>query len=87
MEALKDEIREEMNNVRVDKKKLYDLLLKMVDNCGGGSASVVEGPPGPQGPEGPQGHEGAQGPEGPQGSDGVCKCPAPKKPVKKSSVA
>ena len=44
MEALKDEIREEMNNVRVDKKKLYDLLLKMVDNCGGGSASVVEGP-------------------------------------------
>jgi hypothetical protein len=81
MEALKDEIREEMNNVRVDKKKLYDLLLKMVDNCGGGSASVVEGPPGPQGPAGPQ------GPEGPQGSDGVCKCPAPKKPVKKSSVA
>ena len=87
MEALRDEIREEMNNVRVDKKKLYDLLLKMVDNCGGGSASVVEGPPGPQGPEGPQGHEGPQGPEGPQRSDGVCKCPAPKKPVKKSSVA
>ena len=78
MEALKDEIREEMNNVRVDKKKLYDLLLKMVDNCGGGSASVVEGPPGPAGP---------QGPEGPQGSDGVCKCPTPKKSVKKSSVA
>ena len=78
MEALKDEIREEMNNIRVDKKKLYDLLLKMVDNCGGGSATVVEGPPGPQGPEGPQ---------GPTGSEGVCKCPAPKKPVKKSSVA
>jgi len=78
MEALKDEIREEMNNIRVDKKKLYDLLLKMADNCGGGSATVVEGPPGPQGPEGPQ---------GPTGSEGVCKCPAPKKPVKKSSVA
>ena len=90
MEALKDEIRVEMNNVRVDKKKLYDLLLKMVDNCGGGSVSVVEGPPGPPGPAGPAGPEGPQGPqgpEGPQGSDGVCKCPAPKKPVKKSSVA
>ena len=78
MEALKDEIREEMNNIRVDKKKLYDLLLKMADNCGGGSATVVEGPPGPQGPEGPQ---------GPTGSEGVCKCPAPKKSTKKSSVA
>ena len=84
MEALKDEIREEMNNIRVDKKKLYDLLLKMADNCGGGSATVVEGPPGPQGPDGPQGPEG---PQGPTGSEGVCKCPAPKKPVKKSSVA
>jgi hypothetical protein len=77
MDDLKNEIRDEMNNVRIDKKKLYDLLLKMVDKCGG-EASVVAGPPGPQGPPGPA---------GPAGPAGECKCPAPKKTVKKSSVA
>lgn len=84
MDDLKNEIRDEMNNVRIDKKKLYDLLLKMVDKCGGGEASVVAGPPGPQGPPGPA---GPAGPEGPAGPTGACKCPTPKKTVKKSSVA
>ena len=83
MDDLKNEIRDEMNNVRIDKKKLYDLLLKMVDKCGG-EASVVAGPPGPQGPPGPA---GPAGPEGPAGPTGECKCPTPKKTVKKSSVA
>ena len=84
MEALKDEIRAEMESVRVDKKKLYDLLLKMADNCGGGSATVVEGPPGPQGPAGPTGPAGPAGPAGPTGPQAPA---APKKATKKSSVA
>ena len=84
MEALKDEIRAEMNLVRVDKKKLYDLLLKMADNCGGGSGSVVEGPPGPQGPKGLPGPAGPTGPAGPAGPQAPA---AAKKTVKKSSIA
>tara|TARA_R110000850_G_scaffold100182_3_gene207334 strand:+ start:52 stop:408 length:357 start_codon:yes stop_codon:yes gene_type:complete len=67
MEALKEEIRVEMNSVRVDKKKLYGIILKMVDSCGGGAGTVVEGPPGPQGPTGPAGPTGTTGPAGPAG--------------------
>lgn len=90
MEALKEEIRVEMNSVRVDKKKLYGILLKMVDNCGGGTATVVEGPPGPQGPVGPPGPVGPVGPKSPtvtvetQTPSSETKA---KKVVKKSSVA
>ena len=90
MEALKEEIRVEMNSVRIDKKKLYGILLKMVDNCGGGTATVVEGPPGPQGPVGPPGPVGPVGPKSPtvtvetQTPSSDTKV---KKVVKKSSVA
>ena len=99
MEALKEEIRVEMNSVRVDKKKLYGILLKMVDSCGGGAGTVVEGPPGPQGPTGPAGTTGPAGPAGPVGPVGpksptvTVETQTPssdtkvKKVVKKSSVA
>tara|TARA_B110000977_G_scaffold31268_1_gene41417 strand:- start:3306 stop:3635 length:330 start_codon:yes stop_codon:yes gene_type:complete len=93
MEALKEEIRVEMNSVRVDKKKLYGILLKMVDNCGGGTATVVEGPPGPQGPVGPPGPVGPVGPVGPKSQTATVETQTPssdtkaKKVVKKSSVA
>ena len=99
MEALKEEIRVEMNSVRVDKKKLYGILLKMVDSCGGGAGTVVEGPPGPQGPTGPAGTTGPAGPVGPVGPVGpksptvTVETQTPssdtkvKKVVKKSSVA
>ena len=96
MEALKEEIRVEMNSVRIDKKKLYGILLKMVDNCGGGTATVVEGPPGPQGPTGPAGTTGPAGPVGPVGPKSptvTVETQTPssdtkvKKVVKKSSVA
>jgi hypothetical protein len=70
MEALKEEIRVEMNSVRVDKKKLYGIILKMVDSCGGGAGTVVEGPPGPQGPTGPAGTTGPAGPVGTTGPAG-----------------
>ena len=102
MEALKEEIRVEMNSVRVDKKKLYGIILKMVDSCGGGAGTVVEGPPGPQGPTGPAGPAGTTGPAGPVGPVGPVGPKSPtvtvetqtpssdtkvKKVVKKSSVA
>lgn len=102
MEALKEEIRVEMNSVRVDKKKLYGIILKMVDSCGGGAGTVVEGPPGPQGPTGPAGTTGPAGPAGPAGPVGPVGPKSPtvtvetqtpssdtkvKKVVKKSSVA
>ena len=102
MEALKEEIRVEMNSVRVDKKKLYGIILKMVDSCGGGAGTVVEGPPGPQGPAGPAGTTGPAGPAGPVGPVGPVGPKSPtvtvetqtpssdtkvKKVVKKSSVA
>tara|TARA_R110000851_G_scaffold87590_2_gene190945 strand:+ start:881 stop:1201 length:321 start_codon:yes stop_codon:yes gene_type:complete len=90
MEALKEEIRVEMNSVRVDKKKLYGIILKMVDSCGGGAGTVVEGPPGPQGPTGTTGPAGPVGPKSPtvtvetQTPSSDTKV---KKVVKKSSVA
>lgn len=96
MEALKEEIRVEMNSVRVDKKKLYGIILKMVDSCGGGAGTVVEGPPGPQGPTGPAGTTGPAGPVGPVGPKSptvTVETQTPssdtkvKKVVKKSSVA
>jgi hypothetical protein len=99
MEALKEEIRVEMNSVRVDKKKLYGIILKMVDSCGGGAGTVVEGPPGPQGPTGTTGPAGPAGPAGPVGPVGpksptvTVETQTPssdtkvKKVVKKSSVA
>jgi hypothetical protein len=102
MEALKEEIRVEMNSVRVDKKKLYGIILKMLDSCGGGAGTVVEGPPGPQGPTGPAGPAGTTGPAGPAGPVGPVGPKSPtvtvetqtpssdtkvKKVVKKSSVA
>ena len=96
MEALKEEIRVEMNSVRVDKKKLYGIILKMLDSCGGGAGTVVEGPPGPQGPTGttgPAGPAGPVGPVGPKSPTVTVETQTPssdtkvKKVVKKSSVA
>ena len=81
MDSIRKEIEAEIRRARLDKGRLYDLILKIVDSgaIGGGAGS-----PGPAGP---------QGPEGPQGTAGVCKCikedkPAPKedKPTDKPSA-
>lgn len=72
MSSLREEILQEMQNPRVDKKRLFDILLKIADN-GGGAGGV-----GPQGPPGPA------GPTGPTGPAGECKCKcetAAKKPA------
>ena len=85
MDSLRKEIQDEMNRTRLDKNRLYSLLLKIVD----GSAEGSEPKEGPQGPAGPQGPVGPQGPAGPAGE---CKCevkeaaPAPKKVVTKKKV-
>ena len=71
MSSLREEILQEMQNPRVDKKRLIDLLVKIVDNGGAGGI-------GPQGPPGPA------GPAGPVGPAGECKCKcetAAKKPA------
>ncbi len=51
MESLRKEIEQEMKRTRLDKARLYDLLLKIIDNGGSGGA----GGAGPQGPAGPAG--------------------------------
>jgi hypothetical protein len=67
MESLRKEIEQEMKRTRLDKARLYDLLLKIIDNSGSGGA----GGAGPQGPAGPT---GVKGPAGPAGPAGECKC-------------
>ena len=83
MESLRKEIQDEMNRTRLDKTRLYELLLKIV----GESSAGAQGPAGPV---------GAQGPAGPAGPAGECKCkctkveaPAAEKPkvsTKKATV-
>ena len=68
MESLRKEIEQEMKRTRLDKGRLYDLLLKIIDNSGSGGGSGGVGPQGPPGPTGPA------GPAGPAGSSGECKC-------------
>jgi len=67
MDALRKEIDDEIKRTRLDKTRLYDLLVKIVDQCGG---SAGEGPAGPAGPVGPA------GPAGPKGPACECKCAA-----------
>jgi hypothetical protein len=49
MESLRKEIQDEMKRTRLDKGRLYDLLLKIVDG-GVGGGEGVQGPAGPAGP-------------------------------------
>jgi hypothetical protein len=49
MDSLRKEIEAELKRTRLDKVRLYELLLKIIDNTGS------KGPQGPQGPRGPQG--------------------------------
>ena len=65
MESIRKEIEDEMKRTRLDKTRLYELLLKIVEVGGGAGA---QGPAGPAGPVGPKGETGARGPAG------ECKC-------------
>jgi hypothetical protein len=63
MESIRDEIKNELKRTRLDKVRLYELLLNIVDNV-----KITEGP------RGRIGHTGPEGPQGPQGPPGECKC-------------
>jgi hypothetical protein len=67
MDSLRKEIEHEMKLTRLDKSRLYDILLRIVDNTHTGN----EGPPGRTGPPGSQ---GPPGPQGGRGHPGECKC-------------
>ena len=60
---LRREIEDEMKRSRLDKGRILDLLLKIVDSGVGSEAS-----------EGPAGPAGRAGPVGPMGPAGVCQC-------------
>jgi len=81
MSSLREEIVQEMEHPRVDKNRLFALLLKIVDNAGAGGEGGV-GPMGPPGPVGPSGPRGERGPASERS-------PAPKTtppPAKKKKV-
>ena len=85
MNPLRKELEDELKRTRLDKTRLYEFLIRLVDGgVGGGSGEV--GPAGPPGPAGPAGPRGATGPAGPAGPDGPAG-PAGSAPVTKSSVA
>lgn len=66
MDSLRKEIEEELKRTRIDKSRIYDAILKLLDaveNGSTGSGSQGErGPPGPAGPAGPPGPIGPAGP-------------------------
>jgi len=61
MESIRKEIEDELKRTRLDKTRLYNLLLKIIDGGVGGG-------------EGAQGPAGPRGPAGPAGPAGECKC-------------
>jgi len=83
MDSIRKEIEAEIKRARLDKGRLYELLLKIVDSGVGGGA----GAQGLQGPAGPQGPTGPQGPAGAPGAAGVCKCTCPCSKEEKPKVS
>lgn len=84
MDTLRKEIEQELKRTRLDKARLYDLLLKIVDNSGAGASAGAQGATGPAGPTGsagPRGVQGVAGPTGPAGPACVCKCVSVEKKV------
>ena len=75
MNPLRKELEDELKRTRLDKTRLYDFLIKLVDGgVGVGGGSGEAGPTGPAGPAGPRGAAGATGPAGsigPAGPAGV----------------
>ena len=90
MDTLRKEIEDEIKRTRLDKTRLYELILKIVDSSStGGSGST--GPAGPAGPTGPAGPPGPAGPAGPATPASKVVSPVPVKekatnvtPVKKT---
>lgn len=84
MDSIRKEIEDELKRTRLDKTRLYSLLLKIIDTPGMGESGPI-GPRGPQGPQGPQGNTGpaCQCKCVTKASDPATKAPAKKAPAKK----
>jgi len=81
MTTLREEIIQEAANPRVDKKRLFDLLIKIVDHtptAGGGGV-------GPRGEKGDQGEKGEKGDRGPVGPAAAVKSTTANTPAKKTT--
>ena len=75
MESIREEIKDELKRTRLDKTRLYQLILKLVDTITDGTEDMIgRGSQGPTGRAGPEGRPGPEGPPGPQGPPGECKC-------------
>lgn len=48
MDSLRTEIESELKRSRLDKTRLYSILLKLIDNCGGTGGGGGVGPQGPR---------------------------------------
>ncbi len=81
MDSIRKEIEAEIKRARLDKGRLYDLLLKIIDSGVGGGA----GTQGPAGPAGPAGPVGPVGPAAPSGGASI-KVAAPKEDEKPNVV-
>ncbi len=81
MTTLREEIIQEAANPRVDKKRLFDLLVKIVDHtpaAGGGGV-------GPRGEKGDRGEKGEKGDRGPVGPAAAVKSTTANTPAKKTT--
>ena len=68
MSDIRSEIMREMQKSKLDKTRVWEILLRILDIGG------VPGPKGATGPRGLQGDMGPQGLQGPQGPACACKC-------------
>ena len=68
MSDIRLEIEREMQKSKLDKNRVWEIMLRLLDLGG------VPGPKGIMGPQGPQGDTGPQGLQGPQGPACACKC-------------
>ena len=74
MDSIRKEIEAEIRRSRLDKGRLYNLLLKIIDANGTGT-----GIPGPQGPQGDKGEKGDKGDKGEKGEKCDCNSLPPRR--------
>lgn len=68
MSDIREEVEKEMQKSKLDKNRVWEIILRLLDMGG------VPGPKGGMGPQGPPGETGPQGVPGPQGPACECKC-------------
>jgi len=86
MDSLRDEIEQEMKILNLDKRRLCNLLLKVLDASELGGSSAMEGARGAPGPPGPPGPRGPSGPQGPPGASVAPAAKSDDKPAAKPAA-